>query len=78
MTFTGFSQIFTSLVELFGVIYTTGTMLFAWMITPLSETFGDADPILGDIVMYTPFELMFGVGLFVLLALALVKFMTPL
>lgn len=78
MFITGFSQVFTSLVELFGVIYTTGNILFAWMITPLSETFGDSDAILGDLVFYSPFELIFGVGLFSVLVLALVKFMTPL
>lgn len=77
MVQTGFTQVLSSLVELFGIIYTTGNMLFAWLSTPLSESATDYTDLLGSLAVYSPFELMFGVGLFVVLVLSLVKFITP-
>lgn len=78
MVVVGFSQIFASMVELFGLIYTTGGMLFQWLVTPLSDSVGsDAASILGDLVSYSPLELMFGPVLLVVLVLCLVKFMMP-
>lgn len=73
----GFSDLFSSLVELFGLIYTTGGMLFQWLSTPLSDTVGSDSVILGELASYTPFELIFGPGLFIVLVLCLVKFMIP-
>lgn len=70
----GFSQVFSSLVELFGVIYTSGTLIFQWLSTPLTETVGDGSVIIGDLAVYTPFELMFGPSLILILILALVRF----
>lgn len=78
MFVTGFSQVFTSLVELFGIIYTSGNMLFSWLSTPLAETAEGSEALLGDLVAFSPFELIFGVGLFSILLMALIKFMTPL
>jgi hypothetical protein len=73
----GFTQIFSSMVELFGVIYTSGYLLFAWLATPLSETAGENAEFLGDFLAYTPFELMFGPALIIVLIFALVKFINP-
>lgn len=73
----GFSQIFSSMVELFGVIYTSGYLLFSWLATPLSETAGENAEFLGDFLAYTPFELMFGPALIMVLVFALVKYVTP-
>ena len=70
----GFSQILSSIVELFGIIYTAGYLLFNWLSTPLIETAGDASAILGDFAAYTPLELMFGPAIIVVLVLAFVKF----
>ena len=78
MVVLGFSQIFASMVELFGLIYTTGGMLFQWLSTPLFYSVGsDAASILGDLVSYSPMDLIFGPGLLVVLVLCLVKFVIP-
>lgn len=70
----GFSQILSSLVELFGYIYTAGYLLFNWLSTPLIDSVGDGTLILGDLATYTPLELMFGPAIIIVLVLAIVKF----
>lgn len=77
MVVIGINQIISQFVELFGVIYTTGQMLFGFLSTPLADTGSDYVSIFGDLAYMTPFELMFGVGLIVILILALVKFLMP-
>lgn len=73
----GFDQIITSITKLFYSIYITGQLLWDWLSSPLSEIGMDLD-ILGDLVNYTPFELMFGAGLILVLIMCLVKFVMPL
>lgn len=65
---------FESLVELFGMIYTSGTLLWQWLSTPIKDTFGDNAEYIGELANQTPLELMFGVGLIVILVYQLVKF----
>lgn len=72
----GFSQIFSSVVQLWGVVYTTGLLLWNWFSTPLADS-ADSELVdfLGDFALYTPFELMLGPAILLILILALVKFL---
>lgn len=70
----GFSQILSSLVELFGVIYTSGFLIWDWLSSPLTES--GYDSVLGELASYTPLELMFGPAVILILVLALIKFVT--
>ena len=60
MVATGFSHIFSSMVEMFYFIYTSGQLLWQWLSTPLEESAAGVDFFLGDFAALTPFELMFG------------------
>lgn len=72
----GFAQFFSSIAELFGVIYTSGIMLYSWLVTPLIESADSgAAELLGELAAYSPLQLMFGPGILVVLIYALVKFM---
>lgn len=74
----GISQLFMQILELFGIIYNTGILIWQWLSKPLIETTGSEQlEILGEIAEYTPLELMFGLGLFVILIYQLVKFIMP-
>lgn len=68
---------FESLIELFGMIYTTGTMIWIWLSTPIKDLLGSDAEYVGEIANQTPIELMFGLGLFIILAYQLVKFFIP-
>ena len=70
----GFAQILSSLVELFGVIYTSGFLIWDWLSSPLTES--GYDSVLGELASYTPLELMFGPAVILILVLALIKFVT--
>lgn len=70
----GFAQILSSLVELFGVIYTSGFLIWDWLSSPLTES--GYDSVLGELASYTPLQLMFGPAVILILVLALIKFVT--
>ena len=74
-----FQDLMDTLVETFGVIYTSAFIIVDFLITPLHENLGD-DMIdfVGDIAYMTPIEFMFGAGLLFVLVYALVKFFVPL
>lgn len=74
---TGIVQILSAFVNLFAVVYTSGNMLFSWLSTPLAYTAGENAEFLGEFIRYTPFELMFGPALIIVLIFALVKFINP-
>ena len=74
----GFSQFFSSIAQLFGVIYTSGYMLYSWLVTPLIDsTDVEYASFFGELAEYSPLELMFGPALIVVLVLAFVKFILP-
>ena len=77
MASVGITQIMNSFVSLFGIIYTTGQALFTWFSTPFEELGFEWLSYLGDYAQSTPIEVMFGMGLFVILVYAFVKFIIP-
>jgi hypothetical protein len=74
----GITEIFSSMVELFGVIYNTAYMLYAFFTTPLVNSAGGSEQLLGDLANFTPFELMFGPGIILALVFAVVGFVMKL
>ena len=81
MVTSGIETIFSSIVELFGLIYTGGHLLFSFFSSPIVESLGEFGPgvseILGDFAYLSPFEIMFGPVLLVFLVLALARAMSP-
>lgn len=72
----GFTQILDSLIQIFGLIYTSGVMLFNFLSTPIADSGAASElvDLIGDLAYYTPFELMFGTGLILVLIICLAKF----
>lgn len=70
----GFTQILSSFVELFGIIYTSGYMLFTWLSSPITNQAGAFGELLGEFGDFTPLEIMFGSGLILVLIFAFIKF----
>jgi hypothetical protein len=73
-----FEFIFDRVTKLFVLMYHGGQSVFAFLFQPLSENI-DPDYVgfLGDIVEWTPVELMFSFGLIFALVNAFIKFFTP-
>ena len=71
----GIRQIMDSMVELFGVIYTSGLMLLDFLTTPIEQNAPGFEDFLGDFALLTPFEFMFGPAIILVLVIAFVKFL---
>lgn len=72
----GIHQIMSSMVELFGVVYTSGLMLLDFFTTPINQNAPGFETFLGDFASLTPFEFMFGPALILILVIGFVKFIT--
>lgn len=72
----GFKQFFDTFTRTFYYMYVGGQKLWEFFTTDLSVTFGSDGDFLGELLNYTPIELMFSFGLVWVLMVALVKFFT--
>lgn len=78
-----FEPLFTQIISLFGLMYSSGVKLFEFFSTPLIDTlakdtmFEDIVPVIDwflPLANSTPFELMFGVGLIAVLCVGVAKY----
>ena len=70
----GFDSIFTTVVKLFQLIYSEGLILWEFFSTALVDTSPEIAELLPEFANYTPFDLMFGLGLIGVLVFGLIKF----